>query len=308
MASKETARSEREPSETRAPSSRSQDRFDVERVACNLCGSGDADILYEFPPLCLVRCRGCGLVYTSPRLTEAAIAARLYDADYWRGYEEAAESEATRQLMRTWIGWLEERLGTTLTILEVGPGLGTFLDELRTAGHEVHGIEPSEHAVDFARSRYGLELRRGVLQDVRAGELPPLDAVVLNAVIEHLPDPLGTVEHARTLLRPGGLLFVSTGVFGSFNQRIAGKGWTIIAPEEHLYYFSKQTLTALLARAGLDVVRLETNGFLVNPLTKQRALVYLFNNRVTSALGLGRLTKALRLGDEMFLLASHSAS
>jgi 2-polyprenyl-3-methyl-5-hydroxy-6-metoxy-1,4-benzoquinol methylase len=278
----------------------------VVSVACNLCGSGESDILYDFQPLRIVRCRSCGLAYTSPRLSQAEIAARLYGPQYWQGFEAASpeQEQATRATIRGWIKLLENRAGKRqLALLEVGAGLGMFLDEAHSAGHDIHGVEPSEHAVAAARRRFGLSLQQGVLDDVDPRGFEPLDAMVMLAVIEHLPDPFGALEQARELLAPSGLLLLSTGVFGSVNHRVAGRGWTIIAPEEHLYYFSKGTLRRLLEKAGFEVVQLETNGFLINPLTRQRPLVYLFNNRITHALGLERLTKALRLGDEMFVLA-----
>jgi len=48
---------------------------------------------------------------------------------------------------------------------------------------------------------------------------------------------------------------------------------------------------------------LETNGALINPLTKNRLLVFLFNNPLFGLLGIPHITRKLRLGDEMFVIA-----
>jgi SAM-dependent methyltransferase len=282
---------------------------DVVSVACNLCGSTDAETVYDFSPLRIVRCRACDLVYTSPRLTQEAIERNLYGAEYWQAYEEqyVAALPAIRENARHWLSTLG-RFATRdrWRLFELGPGLGAFLAEAKVEGHEVFGADISEHAIARARERFGLEIVHAGAERLAELELPPLDVFVMEACIEHLPDPLAALDAARAHLDQDGLLFVSTGVFGSFNQRVAGTRWGIIEPEAHLYYFSKQTLRRALDQAGFDVLLLETNEFLVNPLTRSR-LAPLFNNRVTKWLRIGPLVRRLGLGDEMFVVARKRA-
>lgn len=281
--------------------------IDLERVACNLCGSSRTKTVYDFGRLCIVRCLDCRLVYTSPRLTQAAIEEKVYGPDYWSAYEQqyANALPAIQQFARHWLtilGGVAKR-PPPWRLFELGPGLGAFLAEARAAGHEVYGADISKEAIDRARERFGLEIARAGAEQLDDLDLPPLDVFVMEACIEHLSDPMAALSAAHRRLAPDGLLFVSTGVFGSFNQRIAWKRWGIIEPEAHLYYFSKGTIRKLLDRAGFDVLLLETNEFLVNPLTRS-PLVYLFNNRVAKLIRLGPLVRKLRLGDEMFIVAS----
>jgi SAM-dependent methyltransferase len=252
---------------------------ELESVACNLCGSTAAEPVYDFSPLHIVRCRVCDLVYTSPRLTQSEIESRLYGPDYWEAYERqyVEALPAIREFARHWLTTLGRFAASDRwRLFELGPGLGAFLAEARDAGHEVYGADISEHAIARARERFGLE-------------------------VVHLPDPLAALRTAHEQLVPGGLLFLSTGVFGSFNQRFAGKRWGIIEPEAHLYYFSKDTIRQALELAGFDLLLLETNELLVNPTTRS-LLAPLFNNRVTQFLRFGALVRRLRLGDEMFVV------
>jgi len=281
--------------------------IELERVACNLCGSTDAKTVYDFGQLSVVRCRNCGLVYTSPRLTQAAIERKLYGPDYWRAYERQYENAlpSIQQFSRRWLATLG-RLANRRPpwkVFELGPGLGALLAEARGAGHDVYGADISEHATRRAKERFGLEVVNVGADGLDGLDLPPLDVFVMAACIEHLPDPGATLAAAQRRLVPEGLLFLSTGVYGSFNQRIAGKRWGIIDPEAHLYYFSKRTLRRALDRAGFDILLLETNEALVNPLTESPKLVRLFNNRLTAAIRLGPLVRRARLGDEMFVVA-----
>jgi SAM-dependent methyltransferase len=282
---------------------------ELESVACNLCGSTEAETVYDFSPLRIVRCHGCGLVYTSPRLTQSEIESRLYGPDYWEAYERqyVEALPAIREFARDWLATLRRYAASDRwRLFELGPGLGAFLAEAREAGHEVYGADISEHAIARARERFGLEVVHAGADRLAELELPPLDVFVMEACIEHLPDPLAALGAAHGHLVPDGLLFLSTGVFGSFNQRIAGKRWGIIEPEAHLYYFSKQTIRSALELAGFEVLLVETNEFLVNPTTRSR-LAPLFNNRVTKLLRVGPLVRRLRLGDEMFVVARKRA-
>jgi SAM-dependent methyltransferase len=277
---------------------------ELESVACNLCGSTAAEPVYDFSPLHIVRCRVCDLVYTSPRLTQSEIESRLYGPDYWEAYERqyVEALPAIREFARHWLTTLGRFAASDRwRLFELGPGLGAFLAEARDAGHEVYGADISEHAIARARERFGLEVVHAGADQLAQLELPPLDVFVMEACIEHLPDPLAALRTAHEQLVPGGLLFLSTGVFGSFNQRFAGKRWGIIEPEAHLYYFSKDTIRQALELAGFDLLLLETNELLVNPTTRS-LLAPLFNNRVTQFLRFGALVRRLRLGDEMFVV------
>lgn len=278
---------------------------DYESVPCNFCGEEEAKTVYDFGELRIVRCLRCDLVYTSPRLKQAAIQDRLYGPEYWRGYEQQyVESlPAIREFARGWLTKLG-RYGRPgpWRVFELGTGLGAFLAEARAEGHEVFGADISAHAIARAKERFGLEIAHAGSDGLADLELGKFDLFVLEATIEHLPDPLAALTAAADRLADSGLLFLSTGVFGSFNQRVAGKRWGIIEPEAHLYYFSKRTIKRFLDRAGFDVLALETNQFLVNPLTRS-SLAPLLNNRVTKLLRLGQLVERLRLGDEMFIVA-----
>lgn len=280
-------------------------RADLEWTPCNLCDADDTDLRYDFAPLRIVECRRCGLVYTNPRSVVSP--AEFYDSEFWAAYEEGYELNLPmiRLVTRKWITELARRSsGPRMRVAELGSGLGAFLAEAQALGHEVYGIEPSPHAIEYARSRFGLDnVFEGTAAMLPDLPLPEVDAFVMLATIEHLPDPRGTLKHASRLLAPRGLLLISTGVWGCFNHRVAGTRWTIIAPEGHLYYFSKRTLRKLLERAGFEQLCLWTNGALVNTLTDSRFLVRLFNNRFTDLLRLGWFVSKLGLGDEMFVIA-----
>ena len=146
-------------------------------------------------------------------------------------------------------------------VLDVGCGTGEALHFLKGQGFTTLGIEPSAEASTVAAER-GIEVKNLTLEEYvehrKTSGDPAVDAVLLLCVLEHVPDPVGTLEAARALLSPGGLVGIR--VPNDFNdiQRIAreklGKQPWWIAVPDHINYFTFESLGALLDRLGFDVV------------------------------------------------------
>jgi Methyltransferase domain len=75
-------------------------------------------------------------------------------------------------------------------------------------------------------------------------------------VFEHLRDPLAALAEARSLLRPGGRLWLSMPNIASAGLARFGRNWRGLEPPRHLALFDPPRLSALLIDAGFDDVRL----------------------------------------------------
>jgi SAM-dependent methyltransferase len=97
-------------------------------------------------------------------------------------------------------------------VLDAGCGVGYGSAYLGEAARSVVGVDVSGEAIDYARARYGggnVEFVVGDLQELDR-EDAEFDAVVAFEVIEHLPRPERFVSEARRVLKPEGVLVVST--------------------------------------------------------------------------------------------------
>jgi len=104
-------------------------------------------------------------------------------------------------------------------------------------------------AATFARTRMGLDVVQDTVE--RAPFAPgSFDAAVMLETIEHVPDPIGVLSAVHRLLRPRGLLVMTTPNWEAFTRHALGEQWAAISPAEHLYLFSEATLTAALKKAG----------------------------------------------------------
>jgi SAM-dependent methyltransferase len=196
----------------------------------------------------LVQCDACGFVFATgeslPELT--ALYAELDDAEY------GASARARHRQMAHLLRWATTGLPRPARLLDVGAASGILVSEAIALGFESLGVEPSRPLACRARAD-GLEVHEGVLPHPALAGVT-FDVVTLVDVIEHVDDPLGLLELCRRHLAPGGRLVVVTPDRGSVAARVLGARWWH-RRLAHVSYFDRDTLTAALARSGLEPER-----------------------------------------------------
>lgn len=146
-------------------------------------------------------------------------------------------------------------------LLDVGFGAGTLLEAAERAGWKPYGVDVSESASAHARS-LGFEVFCGTLQ---AANYPDnhFDVITASEVLEHVPDSEGVLREIARVLRPGGLLWMTTPHARGVSSYLLGLNWSIVSPPEHLQLFSVPALKKMLDQNGLRCIRVTTEG--VNP-------------------------------------------
>jgi 2-polyprenyl-3-methyl-5-hydroxy-6-metoxy-1,4-benzoquinol methylase len=189
--------------------------------------------------------------------------------DYWEGGQESAYtgSEAAVALRREAEADLRllELFAKPGRLVDIGSGLGDFIEAANERGWRAQGIDPSTRAVEAARSR-GLRTSPGSAEQPG---LPPesFDAVTMRDVLEHACDPLLALKSSAELLKCRGLLFVRTPNELSLYKGIARALWKaslgrLSAPLSFVYYtphhfaFSARSFEQALPRLGFKMVRL----------------------------------------------------
>jgi hypothetical protein len=77
----------------------------------------------------------------------------------------------------------------------------------------------------------------------------------MNHVIEHLPDPLRTLEGFAASLVPGGVIEGQTPAAASLEHQVFGRRWSGYHAPRHTVVFSRTGLERVLERAGFTGVR-----------------------------------------------------
>lgn len=205
----------------------------------------------------IVACRDCGLIFPNPMPLPLDRAA-LYDTAaevYFRHHDLDLKRKRAAKLLQE----LETKTSGR-RLLEVGCGQGALLDAAHQGGWHPEGLDISERFAQFARDKLGVPVRVG---DVSSVHISPesFDVVVLNAILEHLPDPRRVLMKMHRALKPGGLIWIDVpnerGLYyrmGNLWNRLRGRDWVVnLSPTfspGHLYGFSPKSLGALLRRNG----------------------------------------------------------
>lgn len=203
----------------------------------------------------LLRCGDCSFVFS----TYAPSTAEL--VQHYEGYsrDTSFTSECSIRRRREWLESYFEPYRKENRLLDVGCGVGQLLDQAREAGWNTFGTEFTDRAVAICRER-GHAINQGPL-DPSSYRRGSFDVIVYSEVIEHINNHREEFEYVYELLRPGGLLFLTTPNFNSLSRRILRDRWNVIQYPEHLAYFTPKTLRRLMCATGFRPVWIKTTGF-----------------------------------------------
>ena len=226
---------------------------------CRICATESSELGQKVGrhariPFHLFRCPSCQFAFVDPPwigLREA------YDEQYYRGMgvdpmvDYLFELEAPDQTVR-WYEWqgFTRMIGSLVKLnsgtawLDYGCGNGGLVRYLRQQGFR--------HAVGFDCGWITEQSRKlgiPLLTDRELGGCcGTFDVVTMLEVIEHVLDPLAILQHARRLLKPNGILYLTTGNARPYRDRLLA--WRYVIPEIHVSFFEPCTLEAALSRAG----------------------------------------------------------
>lgn len=253
---------------------------------CPICRSPDTRVHYQLTGYRIAECRRCGFEFHDG-FKGGGGDRDMFSAEYYtERHGSAFGSQLTGDFERDpsvpvygrWLGEIASRLPVGRgRILDVGCALGTFLAMARDRGLDAHGVEISQFASTFARERRGLDVFTGDLENYRADDAS-FDVVTFWDAIEHVTHPLENLRSARRLLRPGGLLLLTTDNFDCLVADVARMAYRASAGlvryamhrvfiDANRSYFTEATLRAALDATGFRVVVLEKMEY---PLDKIR--------------------------------------
>jgi len=238
----------------------------MEYLNCNLCGMKKAHLIFKlrnkYPPigemLNIVKCNNCGLVYLNSSL-HLGETKKYYPQEYFSRLNLKRMDERGKNRLDT---KCKNRLNEILyfkksgKVLDIGCGDGYFLNYLKQKGWQVRGVEISEFAAQKIKEKYDIDIFCGELSQAGYPE-EYFDVVSLFEVLEHLPDPSGTLLEVQRIIKKTGLLIMTVPNFDSLQRLLFGKYWHIIDPPRHLFYFSRTTLDNILKKSNfsLSIIR-----------------------------------------------------
>ncbi len=161
-----------------------------------------------------------------------------------------------------------------LRVLDIGCGGGLLAEPMARLGADVVGADAAEGNIHVARihaAREGLAIDyRATTAEALAEAGEAFDVVLNMEVVEHVSDPPAYLAACHRLVRPGGIMVISTlnRTMKSFAAAIVGAEyvmrWLPRGTHDWRRFITPEELAALLGEAGFEVV--DRTGFVFNPL------------------------------------------
>ena len=238
--------------------------------SCPVCGDARRRVLFhqdfaaveQATPVTgydVATCERCGCGYADGIPDQRAFDQYYRDMSKYEYHQRGgSESEFDQRRLEIIAGIIAAHVPRPAArILDVGCATGRLLANLRERGFpNVVGLDPSPACAVAAKRLYGIAVFTKTLAELGA-TTERFDVVSLVGVLEHLRDLDESFVHLRSILNPGGLLYVEVPDATTFAD------WEN-APfqdfsTEHINFFAPMSLENLMGARGLERVFLEQN-------------------------------------------------
>lgn len=219
---------------------------------CLICKKSNLLDLTDFTKTGLTKCTKCGFVFAKQIPTEQEL------IEYYNGY--GRNDYLSPITIKRYNELLDkfEKFRKTNKILDVGCGIGYFLEVAKKRGWEVYGTEYTEEALTICNSK-GITMKEGKLID-NMFDCNNFDVITSFEVLEHINNPLEEIELFHKFLRSGGLVYLTTPNFNSLLRYKLKEKYDVITYPEHLSYFTPRTLNNLFNSCGFKKLNIQTTG------------------------------------------------
>ena len=153
-----------------------------------------------------------------------------------------------RWMMRRKEAWISPYLNPHARILDFGCGTGAFIEHLDQRKYQAHGVEPSRAARENAAKH--LSIYTSIKETKGDFQL-----ISLWHVLEHLPDPSGTLSQLDQKLSSNGHLLLALPNFNSWDAKHYGPLWAAWDVPRHLWHFSPEGVVSLMSTLDYELVQ-----------------------------------------------------
>ncbi|WP_330202760.1 class I SAM-dependent methyltransferase [Cyanobacterium sp. Dongsha4] len=252
----------------------------IELKNCPLCGSSEKRLLFKAHDLLMgqggefgvEQCIKCDFRFTNPRPP----AENIFDY-YTRDYHcyrddnistnKIIESSTSEKIQSNdsvkygfyggfWgsRGWAIPNLNKGATVLELGCGSGGFIRECISRGWNTIGTDLNR---DLQSTIFNMGAKF-IETNLPSINLPDnhLDAVFAWQVLEHLYQPIETLEEIKRVLKPQGIFAFSVPNSDCWQFHLFKNKWAGLQVPTHVSHFSEKSIRQVVEKSGLNIVEI----------------------------------------------------
>ncbi|MBN2441726.1 MAG: class I SAM-dependent methyltransferase [Spirochaetales bacterium] len=244
---------------------------------CRICQSSRSTEFLKSEEYCFVRCSSCHFIYQNPAPVFSDLRKR-----YTQGYfEYELENEKNFfSLMKLGLKDINlEVIPADLfennNFLDIGCATGMLCAYIKEQGWNVKGVDLCKESAVYGKQNRGVDIFAGTLAEAGFPD-SYFSFIHFSHLIEHVPDPKALLIEVRRILTDKGIAVITTPNINGFQARLFREKWRS-AIADHLYLFSKPTLSRLLKDTGFSIDKIVTWGGLAQgagPVLLKRILDY----------------------------------
>ncbi len=256
-------------------------------VGCTAALSTTDIVMPEGP---LLSCNACGQLVSQISEADYLRSMQAFDdagfnlPDARAAARRARHAGARLARIRALLGG---RLDRRPRLIDVGCSRGDFVAAATASAFDAEGVEPAPQIAAAARAA-GRKVHTGLLEEQQFADAQ-FDAVSLFEVVEHLRAPLVLLRECRRILRPGGVMLLSTGNAASWTARVMKARWDYFQTEKdagHVSFFNPRSIALLAERTGFEVAAIVTSRVRFAEKSDLRGLAYGVTKLAAEALAL----------------------
>lgn len=218
----------------------------TEARTCPVCHGTSHRTMFRKSGGIYVKCTGCGMVFTNPGFTKAALHRYYASIDVDHAGNLDRESDFFRRIYGSGLARIAPH-ARGRRLLDIGCSHGFFLDMAREAGFETHGLELHAGDVEIARA-HGHDVRACTIEATDPSER--YDVITMWDVFEHIPDPHPFLDVVFARLAPGGLLFLQVPNSGALAPQVLHERCNMFDGLEHVCLYDPATIRRIAEDRG----------------------------------------------------------
>lgn len=229
---------------------------------CLICDSQNLKKIIDYEHAHLCQCQSCGFVFSKkiPSKTELT---QHYEGYGRNDYLSPITIKRYHELLDKMESYRKNN-----KILDVGCGIGYFLEIAKERGWEVYGTEYTDEAIEICKKK-NINMQQGSLNPENYFGFE-FDVITSFEVIEHINNPIEELGNFYSLLRKGGLVYVTTPNFNSLLRYRLKSKYNVITYPEHLSYYTPKTLKNVFLKCGFKPLKLASTGISISRLNSSK--------------------------------------